>query len=101
MASSRRTTRSDRRGPRARGRAARETRSARPPPVRVRPARLPDSPAIARVMRASIRALARGAYRPRQLAAWSSLPALYHAWAMTAGGERYLVAERAGRIVGY
>jgi GNAT superfamily N-acetyltransferase len=52
-------------------------------------------------MRASVRGLAAGAYPPRQLAAWSSLPALYHAWAMSAGGETYVVAEEAGRIVGY
>jgi GNAT superfamily N-acetyltransferase len=35
------------------------------------------------------------------LAAWGSLPTLYHAWAMTAGGETALVAERGGRIAGY
>jgi putative acetyltransferase len=52
-------------------------------------------------MRASVRALARGTCTPRQLAAWSSLPALYHAWAMTAGGEEYVAAEEGGRIVGY
>jgi len=52
-------------------------------------------------MRAAIRALAPGPYSRAQLAAWSSLPALYHAWAMTAGGERYAVAERGGAIVGY
>jgi putative acetyltransferase len=52
-------------------------------------------------MRASIRGLARASYTPRELAAWSSLPALYHAWAMTAGGERYVVAEQDGRLVGY
>jgi GNAT superfamily N-acetyltransferase len=52
-------------------------------------------------MSASIRALAAGSYARRQIAAWSSLPALYHAWAMTAGGERVLVAERGGRILGY
>jgi GNAT superfamily N-acetyltransferase len=52
-------------------------------------------------MRASIRGLARSHYGPREIAAWSSLPALYHAWAMTAGGERYVVAERGGAIVGY
>jgi GNAT superfamily N-acetyltransferase len=60
-----------------------------------------DAPALARVMRASIRALARGAYPARQLARWSSLPALYHAWAMTAGGEARFVAERGGRLVGF
>jgi GNAT superfamily N-acetyltransferase len=52
-------------------------------------------------MRASIRGLARGTCPPRALAAWSSLPALYHAWAMTAGGEEYLVAEERGRVAGY
>lgn len=70
-------------------------------PVRIRPARLSDAPAIARVMRASIRGLARGSVPPRVLAAWSSLPALYHAWAMTAGGEEYVVAEEGGGLVGY
>jgi GNAT superfamily N-acetyltransferase len=34
-------------------------------------------------------------------AAWGSLPALYHRWAMTAGGERYLVAARGARLVAY
>jgi GNAT superfamily N-acetyltransferase len=52
-------------------------------------------------MRAAIRGLAAGACTPRQLAAWSSLPPLYHAWAMTAGGEAYLLAERTGRVVAY
>ncbi len=69
--------------------------------LRLREARLSDAAEIARVMRASIRRLARGAYTSRQIAAWSSLPALYHAWAMTAGGEEYIVAEEDGTIVGY
>jgi GNAT superfamily N-acetyltransferase len=69
--------------------------------IRIRDARLSDAPAIAAVMRASIRRLARGTCTPRQLAAWSSLPALYHAWAMGAGGEEYVAAEEGGRIVGY
>lgn len=73
----------------------------RAPAVRVRLARAEDARAIAALMRASVRALARHHYSPRQIAAWASLPALYHRWAMTVGGERYLVAERAGRIVGY
>jgi putative acetyltransferase len=51
-------------------------------------------------MRAAIRA-APGPYRAAERAAWASLPALYHRWAMTAGGEVYVVAERGGRIVGY
>ncbi len=76
-------------------------RAARRPHVPVRPARLSDAAAIARAMRASIRGLARDAYSAARIAAWSSLPALYHAWAMTAGGERYFVAERGGAIVGY
>jgi putative acetyltransferase len=69
--------------------------------VSIRIARLSDARAIAAVMRASIRRLARGTCTPRQLAAWSSLPALYHAWAMTGGGEEYVVAEEGGRVVGY
>jgi GNAT superfamily N-acetyltransferase len=68
--------------------------------VKIRRARLLDAPALARVMRAAVRG-ARGAYPARILAAWGSLPALYHAWAMTAGGETILVAQRGGRIVGY
>jgi putative acetyltransferase len=69
--------------------------------VRLRRATPADAAAIARVMRAAIRAERGGVYTARQLAAWSSLPALYHRWAMTVGRETYLVAERAGRIVGY
>lgn len=68
---------------------------------RIRRARPPDASALAAVMRASIRGLARGAYGPRQIARWSSLPPLYHAWAMSAGREVYLVAEQAGRVLGY
>ena len=52
-------------------------------------------------MRASIRGLARPFYSPARIAAWSSLPPLYHRWAMTAGGEAYVVAEEGGRVVGY
>jgi GNAT superfamily N-acetyltransferase len=43
----------------------------------------------------------RGRYPARTLEAWSRLPALYHRWAMSAGGERYLVAARGARLVGY
>jgi GNAT superfamily N-acetyltransferase len=52
-------------------------------------------------MRAAVRAVPPGAITDRQRTAWSSLPALYHRWAMGPGGEAYLVAERAGRVVGY
>lgn len=69
--------------------------------VRLRPGLPADAPAVARVMRAAVRGLPAGACTPRQRAAWSSLPALYHRWAMGPGGERYLVAERGGRVVGY
>jgi GNAT superfamily N-acetyltransferase len=69
--------------------------------IHIRKARLSDAPEVAAVMRASIRRLACGFYSPRQIAAWSSLPPLYHLWAMTAGGEEYLVAEESGRLVGY
>jgi putative acetyltransferase len=70
-------------------------------PLRLRAGRPEDATAAAAVMRASIRTLARGCYPPARLAAWASLPALYHRWAMTAGGERYIVAARGDRIVGY
>lgn len=52
-------------------------------------------------MRAAVRGVAPGTYPPRALAAWASLPPLYHAWAMTAGGETVLLAERAGAVLGY
>lgn len=69
--------------------------------VRIRRARLADAREIAAVMSASIRTLARGSTTPRRIALWSSLPPLYHAWAMSVGGERYVVAGRRGRIDGY
>jgi N-acetylglutamate synthase-like GNAT family acetyltransferase len=75
--------------------------AARAERVRIRAARPSDAPALARVMRAAIRGLAAGTCTDRQLAAWSSLPALYHRWAMTAGGEAYVVAVDGGRAVGY
>jgi putative acetyltransferase len=71
------------------------------PRLAVRPATPADAAPIAEVMRTAIRVLARATYPPRVLALWSSLPPLYHAWAMSAGGETYLVAERDGRIDGY
>ena len=70
-------------------------------PVRIRKGRVSDCAAVAQVMREAIRRLARGSCSPRHIAAWSSLPPLYHAWAMTAGGESYVVAERGGQLVGY
>lgn len=69
--------------------------------IRLRPGRPGDAPGVARVMRAAVRGLPEGACTPRQRAAWSSLPALYHRWASGPGGERYLLAERAGRVIGY
>ncbi|HTN51337.1 MAG TPA: GNAT family N-acetyltransferase [Anaeromyxobacter sp.] len=77
-------------------------RRLRPPPAppAIRPARPGDARAIAAVMRAAVRALA-GRYPPATLASWASLPALYHRWAMGPGGERYLLAERGGRVAGY
>lgn len=73
----------------------------RPRTLRIRRARPADARAIAAVMRAAVRGVAPGTYPARALAAWASLPALYHAWAMTAGGETVLVAERRGRLLGY
>ncbi|WP_242395587.1 GNAT family N-acetyltransferase [Anaeromyxobacter oryzisoli] len=67
----------------------------------LRRATVADAPALARVQRASVRALARGAYPPSQLAAWTRLGPLYHRWALVAGGEVAFVAERAGHVVGY
>ena len=69
-------------------------------PVSLRAGRLADAPALARVMRSAVRGQA-GRYPASVLAAWGALPALYHRWAMTAGGERYLVAARGARLLGY
>ncbi len=60
-----------------------------------------DAAACAAVMRAAVGAIPPRRHRRRELAAWASLPPLYHRWAMGPGGESYLVAERAGRILGY
>jgi GNAT superfamily N-acetyltransferase len=71
------------------------------PALRIRRARLSDASALASVLRAAVRGVAPGTYPARTLSAWASLPALYHAWAMTAGGETVLVAALRGRTVGY
>lgn len=52
-------------------------------------------------MRAAVLGVPAGAVPARARAAWAALPPLYHRWAMTVGGERYLVAERGGRVIGY
>jgi GNAT superfamily N-acetyltransferase len=68
--------------------------------MRLRPAAMADAPAMARVMRAA--ALAEAArYPPGAAERWGSLPAVYHRWAMSAGGESRLVALAAGRVVGF
>jgi len=72
----------------------------RPAAVRLRAATPADAAAMARVMRAAVRAQA-GRYPPRLLAAWGALPALYHRWALSVGGEARVVALQAGRIVGF
>ncbi|WP_242346536.1 GNAT family N-acetyltransferase [Anaeromyxobacter terrae] len=69
--------------------------------LRLRTGSLGDAPTVARVMRAAIRGLGAAPHTGAELRAWSSLPALYHRWAMTVGGERYVVAERDGVVVGY
>lgn len=69
--------------------------------LRIARARPSDAAALAAVMRASVRRLARGVHGPREIAAWSSLPPLYHAWAMTVGGEICFVARARARVVGY
>lgn len=81
-----------------RGRRAARGATAR---VRIRRAALADVRAVTGVMRAAVRGLAHAGYGPRRITRWSSLPPLYHAWAMTAGGERYFLAERGGRVLGY
>jgi putative acetyltransferase len=75
-------------------------RAARPAPLRIRRARPEDAPRLASIMRAAVRA-ERGRYPARVLAAWASLPPLYHRWAMTAGGEVRFVAELGSRPVGF
>lgn len=75
-------------------------RAPAPSPV-FRPARPADAAACAAVMRAAIRALPARVHSRAELAAWASLPPLYHRWAMGPGGEGYVVAERRGRILGY
>ena len=52
-------------------------------------------------MRAAIRAVPRALLPPGARAAWSSLSPLYHRWAMGPGGERYLLARRGGRALGF
>jgi GNAT superfamily N-acetyltransferase len=72
----------------------------RPARVQLRAATPADAPAMARVMRAAVRGQA-GRYPARLLVAWGGLPALYHRWALAAGGEVRVVALRADRIVGF
>jgi GNAT superfamily N-acetyltransferase len=60
-----------------------------------------DARACAAVMRAAVRAVPRKLLSSRERQAWASLPPLYHRWAMDPGGERYLVARRRGRTVGF
>jgi GNAT superfamily N-acetyltransferase len=57
---------------------------------------------MARVMRAAVLGQA-GRYPARLLAAWSAPPALYHRWAMIAGGEVRVVAVAVpgGRVLGF
>ena len=54
-------------------------------------------------MSAAVRGRVRARLPAATVAAWSSLPPLYHRWAMTpgAGGETYLLALRGGRVAGY
>jgi GNAT superfamily N-acetyltransferase len=77
------------------------SRRGSPSPPDVRRARASDAVAIAAIMRAAIRALPQGVHPAGTIAAWSSLPALYHRWAMGPGAETYLVAERRSRPIAY
>ena len=67
----------------------------------IRPGRPADARACAAVMRLAVRAKRSPPHPARVLAAWSSLPPLYHRWAMGPGGESYFLAERGGRVLGY
>jgi len=69
--------------------------------VRIRRARLDDARALAAVRRAAVLAVPPGVHARADLAAWASLPALYDRWAMAAGGETLLAAERGGRVAGF
>jgi putative acetyltransferase len=84
-----------------RGSGGRPSSRRAPGPLRLRAGTLADAPAVARIMRAAIRGLSADSYTRAEVRAWSSLPPVYHRWAMTAGGERYFLAERAGEVVGY
>ncbi|WP_242356615.1 GNAT family N-acetyltransferase [Anaeromyxobacter sp. SG64] len=86
---------------RGRGLAGRSSRPRAPRAATLRAASLDDATAVARVMRSAVRGRGAAAYSDAELRAWASLPALYHRWAMAAGGERYVVAERDGLVVGY
>ena len=67
----------------------------------IRPGCPADARACAAVMRSAIRAKRSPPHPGRVLAAWASLPPLYHRWAMGPGGESYFLAERGGRVLGY
>jgi len=82
------------------GRLGRTGRAAPRQAIRLRGADLGDAADMARVMRAAVRAEA-GHYPAALLAAWGALPALYHRWALAAGGEARVVATRGGRVVGF
>jgi GNAT superfamily N-acetyltransferase len=71
------------------------------PGVRIRGGRQDDARACAASMRAAVLAVPEGLHPRRTLDAWSSLPPLYHRWAMGPGGERYLVALRGSRPLGF
>lgn len=67
----------------------------------IRAGRPDDARALAASMRSAISALLPGLHPARTLFAWASLPPLYHRWAMGPGGEKYLVAVRGGRPLGF
>lgn len=69
--------------------------------LRLRRGRPADARALAALMRAAVRAIPAGAHPPEVVAAWASLPALYHRWAMGPGGETYLLARGGARLLGY
>lgn len=86
--------------PASRRPAARPPR--RRPPITIRRARLDDALRIRNLHVRSIRVLCREEYTKRQIAAWSGgrKPRDYRR-AMTAGGERMVVAEDGERLAGF
>lgn len=69
--------------------------------ITVRRARLRDAERLCELHHAAIRAESSSDYNPRQLAAWTYQTPAHFRWGLLQKDEWYIVAERAGRIVGF